>query len=143
VAVVEITLIKKIQEALQGVSFGSTGLDVYVRGHIEEDANAPFVLIERPETDGRETLDRRTHNRVTLQIRCHDSKAAKGFYSLRSLSMSSLVVDTLKTSTVEVEGKDITFVEPDKNTVTYDMQGTLGQAGDTAYDTILTYEIYP
>jgi hypothetical protein len=57
--------------------------------------------------------------------------------------MSSLVVDTLKTSTVEVEGKDITFVEPTKNTVTYDMQGTLGQAGDTAYDTILTYEIYP
>jgi len=128
-------LITAVENALSGsLTLDGEAMPVYVRGHSED--QSPCVIIERPDVDGNEYLDRSSTSDARLRLRVHDRKGSGGFYALRAAEIADSVHSVLSPS-LTVDGSTVAFTEPDKRPVSdYEIEG------QPAYDIVLIYDLF-
>jgi len=128
-------LLSAVENALSGsITHDGNDIPVYVRGHTED--TAPQVLIERPDTDGTEYMDRSSTSDARLRVRVHDRKGSGGFYALRAPEIADSVHSVLYPS-LTVDGSTVAFTEPDRRPVSdYEIEG------QPAYDIVLIYDLF-
>jgi hypothetical protein len=128
--------LQSIHNALDGFTFQGEPIETYIRGAVDTTSAPPYIVIEIPDSQGRETLGRRARPILRVQIRVHDRDQGDGFYALRSSDIADDIHNTLKTADVTVNGKDIPFIEPDRTPLHYEAEG------EHSVDINLQYDIY-
>lgn len=109
--------------------------DVFVRGAADPDAQAPYLLIERPRLEGESTLDGKALHTIRLSIRAH-TRFEQSRASTDSIRLARDVHAALKSAEIQLDGFRNPYVpEPDVRPVQYEI------GGKQAYDRILQYEV--
>lgn len=107
--------------------------DVYLRGAADPAADPPYVLVELPHTERRNTLD--AHGTITrLDVRCHTRYPASKANRFEALELAERVHEHLSGLTLNNHYL-LHLPDPEQTSQSYEAHG------EQAHDIILRYDL--
>jgi hypothetical protein len=138
----ETDLLTAIYERLNGADAHGTPLTVggnrvpAYTGEAPTDAQADYVVIERPRNRPDETIDKQVQHRIRQQIRVHTAyESGKGNY-FQGYQIAEAVHDLIRAAPITVSSDEVYFPEPNKQPVPSYSKGP-----QSAYDITMRYQV--